>query len=380
MKHIASFFLCLFPASGGDVTPASVITDGWEWSVSVGPAVRNIGALKINAGSRSAGILLPSLVGSGSLVAPPIGETDAYAERMYEDGYVRQDAGTSADGSTWYWGYESAGQIQGDSLLFSARGSESVVRGDVANPGRGAYSRDSLAGFSPHLQLDVKSPHSIGGFRIGFSGGFDFTKVDQSLVFSDFSASQFRDNFRLDYTDIYALGGVVLPGAPYSGSLGGPGPLIGNLPTDRIVTPVLLSTDSAFFANEVSASLDMDVSSLTLGPSLSRSLGALEFAMQAGVILNVYRWDARQTEKLSGTAGGTTGTTAVWADGGSGTKFRPGVYTQADIAYALNENLSVGTFARLDVAREFRVQAGPTIFKVDPTGFSTGFQIRYALP
>lgn len=255
-----------------------------------------------------------------------------------------------------------------------------MLRGDVESPRGGAYSRDSLRGFSPHLQLDGKSPLSFGGFRVGFSAGFDFTQVDQSLAFSNFAATQFRDDYRLDYVDTYALDGVIPPLAPYNGTLEGNGPLIGNLPSNRTITPVLLFTDTASFSNQVIASIDMDVSSLALGPTLNRSWGPVDVALQAGVILNVYSWEARQSESLSGANSSGTSTLARWTEGDSGTKFRPGVYVQADVSYDVGNHWAIGSFLRLDSASEFRAQAGPSIFKVDPSGFSAGFQIRYQLP
>ena len=378
MKGLVFIALTLPLFAGESKQPIS--TDGWEWTLSAGPAIRNVGMLQINAGYRSSSFELPSLVGSESLVVPPVGDPDAPADRFYNDGYVRQDDGTAFDGSTWYWGYDSASQVQGGNLVYSATGSQSVLRGDVDSPRGGANSRDSLRGFSPHLQLDGKSPLSFGGFRVGFSAGFDFTQVDQSLAFSNFAATQFRDDYRLDYVDTYALDGVIPPLAPYAGTIDGNGPLIGNLPTTRTITPVLLFTDTANFSNEVRASFDMDVSSLALGPSLSRSWGPVDVGLQAGVILNVYSWEARQSETLKGTNSSGTSTVASWAEGDSGTKFRPGVYLQADVSYDAGNHWSVGSFLRLDAAREFRAQAGQSVFKVDPSGFITGFQIRYQLP
>ena len=380
MKHLSPLLLFILPVSAGDIVPPPSTSGGWEWNISVGPSVRNIGSLKINAGSRSGDFILPSLVGESSLVPPPIGEEDEYGDRFYDNGYVRQDEGTSADGSTWYWGHDSAAQVQGDNLMFSASGTQSVVRDTTSDPRTGSFSKDSLSGFSPHVQVDLKSPHTLGGFRVGFSGSFDFTKVDQSLAFSDFSASQLRDNYRLDYTDMYSLGGVVPPSAPYAGSFGGPGPLIGNLPSTRIITPVLLSSDSAAFTNTVFASFDMDVSSLALGPTFSRSWGPLELALQSGLILNLYRWEGHQSEQLKGTNTAGTTTVARWSEKDSGTKFRTGVYAQADLGYDLTDLIGITAFTRFDTAGEFRAQVGPSIMKVDPGGLSAGFQIRYSLP
>ena len=78
------------PAFAGDAkSPVSSSGGDWEFSLSAGPAVRTLGQLKINSGYRSGGFALPSLVGSDSLTIPPVGDTTGYADREYDDGYVR---------------------------------------------------------------------------------------------------------------------------------------------------------------------------------------------------------------------------------------------------------------------------------------------------
>ena len=368
------------PAKAGEVIIPEPTGGNWQWSLSAGPAARNVGNLKVNSGYRSSGFVLPSLVGNETSAIPSIGSASALADRQYDDGYVRQDAGTSLDGLTWNWGYDDATQVQGGQLVFSATGSRSARRDSLTASAFGPARSESLRGIAPHIQLDGVSPHEIGGFRIGMSAGFDFTQVDQSLVFSNFAALQTRDDYRVDYTDSYDLNGVIAPIAPYAGAPGGPGPLIGNLPTSRVVTETLVNTESAFVSNLVDTAIDIDVFSLTFGPSLSRTHGRFGYGIQGGVILNVYHWEARQNEQLGATTATGSSTLAAWDESDSGTKFRPGVFAQGDITCRLNDEVSVGAYVRLDVATEFRAQAGPTVYKIDPTGFSTGLMIRYELP
>ncbi|MCW1886914.1 hypothetical protein OKA04_19395 [Luteolibacter flavescens] len=370
---------CVPVLAGDSKNPAPTSGGDWEFSLSAGPAVRTLGQVKINSGYRSGGFTLPSLVGSDSLTVPPIGDTTGYADREYNDGYVRQDAGTGTDGTTWHWGYDSASQVQGEQLVFQATGFQSI-RGDLSNaPNSGPASKDTLDGIAPHIQFDVRSPHYIGPFRVGFSAGMDFIKTDQSLAFSNFSATQTREDYRLDYVDRYDLQGVIPPQAPYAGSYAGPGPLIDNIPAIRNITPVLIFTDTATFANQVHSSINIDAFSFTMGPTFSLRKGPLEFAFSGGVIVNVYDWSARQSETLDGTS--STGVTRIaqWQEHDSGVKVRPGFYAQTDVTYALNEQLGFGGFLRLDAASEFRAQAGPTIYKIDPYGVTAGLQLRWML-
>lgn len=95
--------LTLPAVAGGPKSPAPSSGD-WEWSISAGPSIRNVGMLQVNAGYRSTAAMVPSFVGGDSLTEPPIGEEDAFADRFYDDGFVRRDAATAADGTTWFWG------------------------------------------------------------------------------------------------------------------------------------------------------------------------------------------------------------------------------------------------------------------------------------
>jgi hypothetical protein len=316
----ASILLALVPLpllAGEPKSPLQTSGD-WQWSISAGPSVRNVGMLQVNAGYRSSVGIIPSFVGSDSLTVPPIGDENAYADRFYNDGYVREDAGTSTDGSTWFWGYDNAGQVQGSQLAYSATGAQSILRDAYRVPPSGPNSRDSLRGFAPHIQVDARSPYQIAGFRFGLSAGFDFTRVEHASIFSSFTGTQFRDDFRLDYEDRFELGGVIPPQGPYMGNFGGPGPVIPNQPFSRSVTPVLLFTDTAAISNEVWNSIDIDVFSLTFGPTFQRSWGPVDFSVQAGVILNVYNWQARQAERLNATNSSGTTVVARWSEGDRG--------------------------------------------------------------
>lgn len=379
LRPFISGFLVVSPVFAGDAKSPAASGGDWEFSLSAGPAFRTLGQVKINSGYRSGGFVLPSLVGPASLTVPPVGDTASYADREYDNGYVRQDAGTSFDGTTWHWGYDNASQVQGDQLAYRATGFQSI-RGDTANtPNAGPASKDTLDGVAPHLQFDARSPYRLGPFRIGFTAGFDFMKADQSLAFSNFSASQTLENYRLDYEDRYDLDGVIPPLAPYAGSLAGPGPLIGNLPVIRTITPVLLSTDTGTFSNQVSSSIEIEAFSFTLGPTFSFRQGPLECAVSGGVIVNLYDWSARQSESLDSTTAAGSNRVATWNESQSGTTVRPGLFAQAELSYAVNEEVGIGSFIRLDAAGEFRAQAGPTVYRIDPYGVTAGLQVRFTI-
>jgi hypothetical protein len=61
-------------------------------------------------------ILLP-LAGQCQSQTDP-GPATGGVDHFYDDGYVRVDATGNAGGQTWFWGYEHASQIQGDTIVF----------------------------------------------------------------------------------------------------------------------------------------------------------------------------------------------------------------------------------------------------------------------
>jgi hypothetical protein len=377
---LVPLLLTALPAAAGDaklVLPSPPASNGdWAFALSAGPAYRHLGEVRISGGYRSAGAVLPSQVGGNSLVTPPIGETGVMGDRTYNDGFVGQDAGTSGDGMTWNWGYDDSSQIHSGQLVFHATGFQSVFSETRSAPASGPSRTRDLEGMVPHLQFDAHSPHRIGPFRVGFSAGMDFMKTGSSLAFSNFSQTQTRQDFRLDYVDRYDLGGVIPPLAPYQGSADGPGSLISNLPAARDQSTVPAGTVTGIYSNRVSSSIDLNTLSLSLGPSLSMERGRFGFALSAGFSLNVYDWDARQDETLTA----TTANFAAWSDGDNGVKLRPGLYLQGEAGYQLTENIDLIGFGRLDVAESFTVGTGPTSYKVDPGGATAGMFLRFPLP
>jgi hypothetical protein len=378
-RHLLALPVLLSPAHAGDAKSPARSGGDWEFSISAGPAYRHFGTIKTQAGYRSGGLAIPSLVGSDSLTTPPIFGPGL---RSYSDGYVGEDAATLTDGETWNWGYDRADQIDtpNDQLVFTATGFQSI-RTDFRNaPLAGPLRRDDLDGFAPRLQFNARSPHTLGNYRLGFSAGFEFTNASQSLGFSNFSLTQVRDDYRLDYEDRYALDGTIPPAPGYQGTAAGPGPIIGYNPSGSTMVPVLIFTESSTFTNDVSSSVDINSLTLNFGPSLSRTLGKYDFSLSAGLTLNVYAWKAQQAETLRVTTPTGTSTFAEWSESDKGIKTRGGIYLQGDASYAVTPTLGIIGFLRLDTARDFSIGSGTTRYAINPDGLTSGIMLRLALP
>lgn len=381
-QHNLVAFALLLPcaAFAGDAKapiPAAK-KDGWQWSLSGGPAWHYMGRLTYTGRSRSQSLALPSYVGENSLTVPPVGDESAIDERYYNDGYVRMDPGTPVDGSTWFWGYENASQVQGQDLVYHATGYQSIRNDDIATR-PGARTDEDLGQFGFEIRADVLTPWRLGPFRVGGMIGLGMVSSNQSLAFGNHSTTQTRDDYRLDYTDRYSLGEeVVPPAAPYYGTHTGPGPLMPNIPASRTITPVLLYTDTAVFTNKVRADFRDDSMALTLGPSLNYHQGLWDFVASGGLILEVHHYSTRQYEQLNVSSAQYSGVQARWAEGSSGTKFRPGLFLQAGVRYDVGNDWHIGGYARGEIADDFSVAAGPSLFEFDPVGFTLGFELGYS--
>lgn len=379
MKHPSTLTLALLTTTivhAGDPKAPIPADDGWQWTLSAGPAWHYMGNLRFQGGSRSQAAFKPSFVGDGLLELPPIGDETMPDERSYNDGYVRQDAGTPADGATWFWGYDNASQVQGTNLVYQATGFQSIRR-DSITTAPGAQTRDSLRGLGIELRADLLTPHKIGPFRVGGVFGLGLVSDDQSIRFSNHNTNQFRADYRLDYVDTYALGDVVPPMAPYAGTITGPGPLIQNVPTTRTLTPVLQFTDSAAYTNHVHAEFSDTLISFNVGPSLIYQQGPWSFVFSGGLILEFHKYSARQYETLNVVSSTGTGVFAQWVDGKSGTKFRPGLFAQAAARYSVESGWHLGGFIRGEIADDFRVSAGPSSFEFEPVGVTLGCEVGF---
>ncbi len=384
MKRIPTALLASLAISGipsvapaGEAkTPAAATGGDWQWSLSAGPAWHSGGKLGFAGGSRSQLLDPPSFVGNAVLEVPPVGDASAVADRFYNDGYVRQDAGTAADGTTWFWGYDNASQVQGDSLVYHATGFESIRTDTVhTTPGMRRDSRMPGAAFS--LRADATSPHTWGPFRVGATIGVNVATGSRSHTFTNHRLVQVREDHRLDYTDRYDLGGVIPPSAPYAGEIDGPGPLIDNIPALREIVPVLLDSDTAVFTNQVGASFKNKTFGIGAGLSLDYHQHPWTVIFSGGVSLEFHDYTAAMSETYTVSSPAGTATYASWNDKNSGVKVRPGLFAEVAARYDIGERNFIDGFVRAGLADDFSVGAGPSRFRYESSGVSFGVRIGH---
>lgn len=369
-------------ASAGDAKSPAAPSGDWEFSLSAGPAWRQSGSLDFTGGSRSAGSNIPSFVGGNALVTPPIGEDGEFGNRTYDDGYVRTDGSTDIDGYTTNWGYQNAGQVDGDNMSFHATGFQSI-RTDTVNRSAAPSLDRREQGIAPIIQLDGHYQHEIAGFRPGFNASFVWSPVKLHNRWSDFSLSQVRDDFRHDWTDVYNLGGFggLVPPAPYSGTAAGPGFVLENLPDVRDFNAVQIGTENAALTNSVSTRFSADHSTLSFGPTIGKQM-APEWTLEAGMGLSLHwlHWSASQNEKLTVSQNGRVKVFREWTDTASGNQFLGGLYFQLATAWTpKDQEWTLKGLLRGDFGQTFSKHIGPSHVSYDLDGLTAAVMISHPL-
>ena len=342
------------------------ISAGWMW--------RQAGDVRFTSGSQSGSLGLLSRFGSSRRSDPPIGEAGSYADRRYADGYVGVDGGTVNDGATSLWGYDNASQVEGDTIRYHAGGSRRAVSsGRVAGPEEDWEGDDG--GNAPVVQLGwwrEVAPHVSLGAQLQWS----FLQLAGEHRNSNFTAWQQQDSFSRSFTDTYNLQGIKVPQAPYAGAGLGFGPLLDNVPAGRDFRESGDGRDRADYFNDIRQSLDLNVNTLSLGPTVALRSAAWVLQANAGFALNIVDWDAYQQETLYlSRNGGPAKTVREWRSHKSGTDFLPGVYLQSAATVQLTPRLAFTAFGRYEWSQKLEGTVGPSSFSIDLTGWSAGLML-----
>jgi hypothetical protein len=264
-----------------------------------------------------------------SFSLPPGPGAGAGLNHTYNDGFVNVDSSGNLGGQTWNWGYQHSSQVSDVEgvptyLLMHATGAE----GGGAN---GSATDNPNLGFDFSYTRDLA--HLSWG-QVGIKIAFGYTHVD---IDDNNPVSANLETI----TDKYALDGVVPPQAPYSGSSGGPGPVIGSEPVSRSA-----STASALIAG--SHDVDASLFDLRLGPSVNIPLcKRLSFQAGAGLAVGLVDSDFTFTETSPATASGSDSRTACVL----------GAYGEAGLAYRIAHSTSLFAGAQYEYLGNFNQSA-----------------------
>ena len=230
----------------------------------------------------------------GKLSLAPLPRTtpngDAY---NYDDGYVLTDVSGNYGNQTWYWGYDSQGQISGNTILMNRTGPSA----NISSAGGKTDEDPNLGGeLSYNRELGRR-----GKLRYGLEAAGNFMTVglnDGSTLHGTLSRT----------TDAYPFTpGTTPPLTPpsYQGSFDGPGFVIGSTPVSSTTTVV---PGSATIAGR--RQFNADIWGLRLGPYLEYPLTErLHVSLSGGLAVALVNGSASWSETITVTSGsGATST------------------------------------------------------------------------
>jgi hypothetical protein len=261
-------------------------------------------------------------LGGFPALSDPGPATGSTFDRNYDNGsYNMVDSSGNLGGTTWYWGYESASQLQGNSLVMESSSSP-------ANKSSKNNMNDPQHGFELSYGRQLYRHKNL---RFGLEGGFGYTLVDASD-----SRTLFATVNRI--TDSFVIpGGVsVVPNAPYHGTFFGPGALMSSSP-ERVTS--VISRDAVITGHR---KIDSDVFIFRFGPYLEVPVyKQLSFLLGGGLSLVSAHTDFSYTETV--TLSDTGQVSEPRSSSGSQSDFLVGGYVSGTLSYAVTTKF--GLFA-----------------------------------
>ena len=269
----------------------------------------------------------------GGVGLPPGPGAGLALNHLYNDGYVNVDSSGNLGGQTWNWGYQHASQLNGGDVLMHADGGLS-----------GATERDNQ---NPNLGYDFNyvrdlAHDSWGQWGIKF--GFGYTPVNAR------DQDPLSENAEL-ITDRYTLHGVTAPLAPYSGTFGGPGPVLGSEPISRTTSEI--PGGALVVGNR---DLDASLFDLRLGPSVNvRLCHRLSLQVSGGLAVGIVDGHFSFADVSPVYASGSDTRTGVLLGG----------YAEGGLAYRLTKSISVYTGVQFEYLGNFNQSADGRTAQLD---------------
>ena len=234
-----------------------------------------------------------NMTGASAIPVPPSTRTTPDGDTYnYDNGYIFPDVSGSADGYTWYWGYDGGAQVDaGNStiLLGSATGSASLSSPDLES--------DPAAGIELTYTRELGASESI---RYGFEGALNFLNISFSGGGSQLTAPITTDAF--GFTP-----GTTPPGSPYEGTFDGPGYVVGTGPVNS--TTAMGTVGTATGSREFEGSLW----GARVGPYAEYCFNKrLSVSLSGGLAVGLLHGSASWNETFSFNSGG------IVNDAGSG--------------------------------------------------------------
>jgi hypothetical protein len=304
-----------YPLAGAMLCAASASAQQQDRMVSVNMTNRITASLRfglnITGKFKGIGTGFNPLPGGGPRTTP---HGDPY---NYGDGYVYSDISGSGDGLTWYWGYDSASQVNL---------ANSTVGLDRTSAGSGEQSTgvDQNPGFEITYCRELGVKEDWHHMRYGVEGAVNYMPVSFKV------GGTFTENRTTFFYPFEA--GTTPPGynqpseLPYQGSYEGPGFILGSTPVGPPVTALIPGASLL-----VQDNFDADLWGFRLGPYVEFPLSdKFNLHLSGGLSLGLLDSSASWKETLTLPGGGGSSTFS-----GGGNDFTPlcGGYISLDADY-----------------------------------------------
>lgn len=375
--------ICISLFSAGLVATVAFQAAGQDFYIEGGPVAR--GGMQVKVSGSSYVQMLGLHAASAPLSEPgSIGSRGAYADRTYEDGYVKLDQGTlnpdavGGLGNTWNWAYDNTAQFNASAKTLSFHQQGEV--GYTALHDNDVTGQDDAVGAGVQIQAGWNVVKQ-GNWRVDLGVGFQGIWGASSKISLN---SYLERTSRLNTTDTYDVAATVDPdtGFPgpqtapggYAGQFSVPGPTITNIPSSRTSQRTDLSTAQ----NNVNFNFQTDFYELTFSPRIiyiATQTLALSLTPALGVSYIAVAADRTETFTETTPGGGTT-TLGSWHDhtNTGGVRFAAGITAGADL------ELGKGYYAGILGGYQWAVDAvqiniGPNAAAVSGSGFVAGLVV-----
>lgn len=345
-----------------------------RWEFHAGFGIRQSFDLSFSSVSRGlTGSLYSSSQGS-SAVYGSVGPVNAEANRIYDDGFVNIGSNYNL---TTNWGYSDASQVRQSSQPWDlsqpwdSPGNNSLYLSRAGAVGADAFENTDQMQESlfPYVEIHRVWKNDPGSFwnEIGLAGGWSRISTSADLA-SQLGMRQTR------VVDEYFLYGVIPPAANYSGPVLPPGPLLNNVPHNRVEDTSASGLSGATFTD-----LSIDLQTVSFGGIwrhvteqdgwLDELLYLYGLDLKAGLSLNYAR--LRMNSRATVYSGNTV--IGNYTEQASRSKFLPGFYASLGATFDVGEPGGWMIFSqfRYDYAGKIKVSTGASSAEVALNGFSS---------
>ena len=335
------------------------------WRVTAGAQWRTLGDASFSNDSQAPDFALPNFSGIKS----------TSGSSSYSNGYVLGDISGDTN-STWNFGYTDNAQLQGGTLSF--QGNSLSVSTETTRRTLDNDWDESADGFGGFIKLESPALFDGPSFTLSATAGYSYTRADIDQSGLAFTATQVTTISGGAFTDSYPTLGAVIPGAPYSGTFNGPGPIISRNATRHYSgggsgdTEIIETDIESRVANE----LNVNLHTLSFGPQINFQPKStpVRFSASLGLAINIADWEAKTEESLRIRGSSKL---ASWRSESSGTEVLTGFYVEASAELPITAKLSAYAAARYDVSRELHGSTARSQHTLDISGFTAQVGISF---